>query len=325
MNRRIITYVLLCTSLIVVVVAQISFRRPSMWRWLQPEAAAVATQPAPTNVANHEQPVAASSKPRHAPYPSMKTLEGAADQEPFLAPAADAIPELQASAKAQLDAQARYHLLNLAKDAVPAALEVDGRTDIRYQALLQKTNEYRGEVVRIQGDLISLSEPMEIHGKLPGIEVCYLGLMTDEQPTHQYLVLFTDLPADVPKNQTQWNQLYLRQVQFTGYFYKVAKFTNPRDKKKTWMLPVLVGKSPILPEVVGETTDWFNLVSVFIMMAVPVMLIVLIVPRYFRKSDVEHDSLMRRFKSRREEQVVKALEELPQQDDTDLRSGHDDG
>jgi hypothetical protein len=325
MNRRLITYVLLCTSLIVVVVAQMSFRRPNMWRWLQPEPATVPTQPVSTNLAGNEQPAATDQKPRRAPYPDQKLLNGAVDLEAFLAPAADALPEMQASAKAALDAQARYHLLTLAKDAVVSSLEVDGRTDIRYQALLQKTSEYRGEIVRIQGDLISLSEPMEIHGKLPGMEVCYLGLMTDDQPTHQYLVLFTDLPPGVPKNQTQWSQLYLRQVQFSGYFYKVAKFTNPKDKKKSWMLPVLVGKSPILPEVVGETTDWFNLLSVFVMMAVPVVLIVLIVPRYFRKSDAEHDSLMERFKNRREEQVVKALEELPLPHDTDLRSERNDG
>ncbi|MFT3880182.1 MAG: hypothetical protein QM703_11045 [Gemmatales bacterium] len=47
MNRRVITYVLLCTSLIVIVVAQLSFRRPSMWRWMQAEPAAVATDLSP--------------------------------------------------------------------------------------------------------------------------------------------------------------------------------------------------------------------------------------------------------------------------------------
>ncbi|MFT3880183.1 MAG: hypothetical protein QM703_11050 [Gemmatales bacterium] len=230
---------------------------------------------------------------------------------------------MQASAKAQLDAQARYHLLTLAKDAVPHALESDGRTDIRYSALLQKPHVYRGEVVRIQGDLIWLSEPMEIHGKLPGIEVVYQGLMADDQTGHQFLVLFMDLPPGMPKNQSQWSQLYLRNVLFSGYFYKVVKYTN--SKGKSWMLPVLVGKSPILPDVVGESTDWFNLFTIFLAMAIPVVLIALIVPRYFKKSDAEHDSLMQRFKTRREEQVAKALEELPLRDDPDLRSERDRG
>jgi hypothetical protein len=322
MNRRVITYVLLCTSLIVIVFAQVSFRRPGMWRWMQAEPAAVATDLISTSTA--PTPVI-DPKARSAPFPHLKTLEGAADQERFLIPAADALPEMQASAKAQLDAQARYHLLTLARDAVPNALEADGRTDIRYQALIQKPSEYRGEVVRIQGALISLSEPMEIHGKLPGMEIVYLGLMTDDQPNHQYLVLFTDLPPGIPKSQSQWSQLYLRNVQFSGYFYKVAKFPNPKDKNKSWLLPVLVGKWPVLPEVVGETTDWFNLFTIFLAMAIPVVLIVLIVPRYFRKSDARYESLMQRFKTRRDEQVTKALEELPLQRDPDLRSERDQG
>ncbi|HQR09219.1 MAG TPA: hypothetical protein PLN21_20525 [Gemmatales bacterium] len=320
MNRRVITYVLLCTSLIVIVFAQISFRRPSMWRWMQPEPAAIATDPVSTSTA--QVPVT-DPKTRRAPFPHLKTLEGVADEERFLIPAADALPEMQASAKAQLDAQARYHLLTLAKDAIPHSLESDGRTDIRYQALIQKSGEYRGEVVRIQGDLISLGEPMEVHGKLPGIEIAYLGLMTDDQPNHQYLVLFTDLPPGIPKDQSQWSRLYLRNVQFSGYFYKVTKYTNTIGK--SWMLPVLVGKSPILPVVVGETTDWFNLFTIFLVMAIPVGLIVLIVPRYFRKSDARYDSLMQRFKTRRDEQVTKALEEMPLRDDPDLRLDRDQG
>lgn len=322
MNRRVITYVLLCTSLIVIAFAQVSFRRPSMWRWMQPEPASVGAEPVSTSTAP-EPPLAPKS--RRAPFPHLKTLEGAADQERFLVPAADALPELQASAKAQFDAQARYHLLTLAKDAVSQALESDGRTDIRYQALLQKPNEYRGEIVRIHGDLISLSEPMEIHGKLPGIEIAYLGLMTDDQPHHQYLVLFTDLPTGIPKNQSQWNQLYLRNVQFSGYFYKVAKFTSPKDKNKSWLLPVLVGKSPILPQVMSETTEWFNLFTIFLTMALPVVLIGLIVPRYFRKSDARHESLMQRFTSRRDEQVTKTWEEMPLRHDPGLRFDGDQG
>lgn len=325
MNRRLITYVLLCTSLLVVILAQISFRRPAMWRWLQPapaSSAPVSEQGA--QIADNPRETKPESV-RRAPYAHLKALAGAADREPFLAPSNDALPELQASAKALLDAQARYHLLELAKDAVPAAIESDARTDIRYQALLQKPSEYRGELVRIQGDLISLSDPMELQGKLPGIEVCYVALMTHEQPNHQFLVLFTDLPAELLKQKPQWGQLYLRQVQFSGYFYKVARFVHPRNKDKSWLMPVLVGKSPILPEVIADSNDWLNLAMIFACMALPVILIALFLPRYFKKTDAQHDSLMKRFKARREEQVAQSLEELPRNDDPDLRFRHDVG
>lgn len=307
MNRRAITYLLLCTSLVVLVVAQISFRRPHIWRWAQAEPLSIPVSTEPGEKKEELQP-----KPRRAPYPIMKTLAGAADLEPFLTPNPIAIPEMQLSAKAELDANARYHLLQLAKDATAGALEADARRDFRYRALVQKPGEYRGELVHITGDLISLGEPMELQRKIPGMEVCYLGLMASEQADHQYLVLFTDLPAGLPP-QKEWNQLYLRDVHFAGYYYKVARFTRTEGKVKTWMLPVLVGKTLIVPEKVSDSLDWLNLITIFMVMAAPVILIVLFVPRMFRHVDAEHDNLMERFRQRRERRISESLDNLPDQ------------
>lgn len=311
MNRRLITYLLLCTSLVVLVAAQLSFRKPALWRWAQAEPLAIAVSTESETIRQNE-----PKQARRAPCPDLKMLEGAADQEPFLMPPADALPELQASAKAMHDADARYHLLQLAQDALPAALEADARSDVRYKALVQKPSSYRGELIKIQGDLISLAEPMELKKKVPGLEVCYVGLMTSDQPDHQYLVLFVDLPPGLTKNQKEWGQLYLRQVQFTGYYYKVAKFTRSEGKPKSWMLPVLVGKSLIMPTQVAEPTDWFNLLTIFLIMALPVGLIILLLPRYFRRADTAHELLMEGYRQRREDRVRQALEELPEQENT---------
>lgn len=306
MNRRAITYVLLCTSLVVLVAAQLSFKRPALWRWAQaePKVLPVSTEAVPRKIEEVR-------TTRRAPYPDLKLIADAADLEPFLSPAPDAPPELQGTAKAMLDAEARYHLLQIAKDALPGALEANGQRNYRYQALAQKPGAYRGELVTIQGDLISLAEPMELQKKVPGMEVCYVGLMTNEQADHQYLILFVDLPPSLTSNQKEWKQLYLRNVQFTGYFYKVAKFTRSEGKVRSWMLPVLVGKSLLLPELVAEPADWFNLITIFLFMAVPVVLIVLLLPRYFRKTDTAHESLMQGYRQRREERVKQMLDELP--------------
>lgn len=307
MSRRAITYLLLCTSLVVLVFAQVSFRRPQVWRWAQAEPLALPVSTEPSS--KKEEPV---TKSRRAPYPIQSTLAGAADLEPFLTPNPIALPEMQLSAKAELDANARYHLLQLAKDANPGALEADARRDVRYRALVQKPNDYRGELVQITGDLISLGEPMELQRKIPGMEVAYLGLMACDQADYQYLVLFSDLPAGLPP-QKDWNQLYLRNVQFTGYSYKVAKFTRSEGKVKSWMLPVLVGKTLILPEKPTESLDWLNLITIFLAMAAPVILIVLLVPRFFRKADKEHESLMQSFRQRRENRIRDSLDHLPEQ------------
>lgn len=315
MSRRLITYVLLCTSLLIVVLAQASFRRPRVWQWLQAE-------PERKNEVVSEtipQVETRQAGQRRAPYPHLATIQSAVDSEGFLTPAPDALPEMQASARASRDADARYHLLQLARDAVPGALENDAITGTRYQALLQKPEYFRGEIIRIEGDLISLGEPMELHRKVPGMEVCYLGLMTNAKPEHQYLILFVDLPEKLKTLQKDWKQLYLRDVQFSGYFYKVARFQQDAGKKKTWMLPVLVGKSPLIPQTPDQASHWHNLVAVFLVMAIPVLCIVCLLPRYFRKDEQTHEQLMQQFRTRHDQRIHDSLDELNTQQDRGLR------
>lgn len=315
MSRRLITYVLLCTSLLIVVLAQASFSRPSVWRWLQAEPESRSE----TALDPHPPVRTQTTGPRRAPYPLPATIKGAADGEGFLAPAADALPELQASARASLDADARYHLLQLAKDSLPGALEHDAVAGTRYQALLQKPESYRGEIIRIEGDLISLGEPMELHRKVPGMEVCYLGLMTNVKPEHQYLILFVDLPEKLKTLHKDWKQLYLRDVRFSGYFYKVARFQQDAGRKKTWMLPVLVGKAPYIPQTHEQTSHWSDLVTVFVFMAIPVLLITFLLPRLFRKDEQSHEQLMQLFRTRRDQKIHESLEELRDEQNRDLR------
>ncbi|HMP16252.1 MAG TPA: hypothetical protein PKD72_04455 [Gemmatales bacterium] len=239
----------------------------------------------------------------------MKVLDGAQDMEPFLSPNPVAIPEMQLSAKAEKDAEARYHLLQLSRDANPGALEADARTDFRYRALAQKPHEYRGELIKIRGDLISLGEPMELQRKVPGMDICYVGLIASEQADHQYLILFTDLPEGLPPMK-EWSKLYIRNIEFSGYYYKVAKFTRAEGKIRTWMLPVLVGKTVQLPAQTNEGMEWFNLITVYLAMAIPVIFTALILPRYFRSSDKAHECLMQEYRQRRERRIQESLDEF---------------
>jgi hypothetical protein len=340
--RRLITFVLLITSVVVILVAQTSFKRPSLWRWtldggdgqkaetpLQSEVPSNAPSQAllsdilrgASYLSDTGQPATSPGSlwgaclgresaefvplpettvagvPRHAPYPQRRLLSGAADDEPFLVPADDAPPELQASAKALGDAQARYHLLQLAYEAPAGSLEADGKA-VRYQALKQRPEEFRGELVSVSGTLISVGEPFELRRKVPGLDFCYLGVLSGTIPGQSYLLFFTELPEGLPPNQSDWQQLYLHDVNFTGYFYKVAKFQE-KGKKEPWTLPVLVGKSLQLPSRSAASDGWFNIISIFVMMALPVVLIALFLPRFFRHRDARHRQLMERFGSQR--------------------------
>jgi hypothetical protein len=351
-TRRLVTVALLCTSLVIVVVAQRSFSRPAAWRWVtgQGEAPPVvpisehnelpqqhrnmalvaaatraglavgqASYPFPSpGEATGGQWVSAACEyvplapiqpvtNRRAPYPDSKLLAGAADGDRFLAPPDDALPELRASAKATGDARARYHLFQLAQDATPGSLEADSRRDVRYEALRQKPESYRGELITIQGDLVSLGEPMELKGKLPGLDVCYLGLLVGAKPEYRYLILFTDLPPALNENRKEWGQLYIPNVQFSGYFYKVAKFLQSTGQRREWSLPVLVGKAPLLPSRV-EDNNWSHILLVFAAMAAPVVLIAAFLPKLFRRDEARHSRLMEKIRARHDERVHQDLD-----------------
>ncbi len=355
--RRMVTFALLLTSLLIVFVAQKSFSRPGMWRWAmgptptesgpipqkEPGQANINTRPSlstmtdlyrleslfagynpawPTPgavagpffalIAQDYLPlpdVTPVQKPRRAPDPDQKLLTGAADREPFLTEPSDAIPELQASARAAQDASARYHLLQLARESQPGSLQADARSNVRFEALRQKPEAHRGELITIAGDLVSIGEPIELHRKVPGLEFCYLGVLVGERPEHQYLLLFTDLPAGLPTNRAEWNQLYLHQVKFTGYFYKVAKFVQVKGKQQIWHLPVLVGKSPQLPVLVEAHSNWVNLLFVFGAMAIPVVLIALLLPKYFRHREARHQRLMDSLRARQSAREISMIEQ----------------
>jgi hypothetical protein len=182
---------------------------------------------------------------RSAPRPDRQWLDGAIDREVFL----DEDEFSPATDPKRRDADARYHLLSLAKEATLAQLAADAKSNIRFTALLDKPREYRGEVVHVKGDLMWV-QTFELQRPTPGMEHVYQGLIVVPGTGQSYGILFTDLPQHLPPERL-WKRLYLRDATFDGYFLKVLKVALPADKNnpaRTGIVPVLVGKSPVLPE-----------------------------------------------------------------------------
>lgn len=184
-------------------------------------------------------------KNRSAPTPERHWVTGAIDHEVFL----DEDETSQALDPKRRDADARYHLLALAKEATLQQLAADARSDIRYSALVSKPRDYRGAIVRVKGDLMWV-QTFELQRPTPGMEFVYQGLMVVPSTGQSYGILFTDLPEHMPPERL-WARLYLRNVTFDGYFLKVLKVQLPADRNnpaRIGYIPVLVGKSPIIPE-----------------------------------------------------------------------------
>jgi len=201
-----------------------------------------------------------SDRPARKSLPAeAATVQGAAQRERFL----EAPPEERYNPLFQFerrDEDARRHLIGLAKAQTDAQIAADGRTNFRYSALVQRPEEYVGEVLTIEGDLL-WAVVFEVKNPGPHLpDFVYLGHIQAGSRDRNYWVFFLDLPPGMPPEK-EWPHLYLRGVKFSGYFHKIVKVEPaPQEKDPTVRyLPVLIGKSITLPPP-EATTDWKSIV-----------------------------------------------------------------
>lgn len=198
-----------------------------------------------------ERPAAVVKTPAGAPralVPSQEILRGAIDRKGFLTDDPDEADFNNARRKG--DADARYHLLDLATTVSPQDIAKNARTDVRYSALLQKPPDYRGQVIRIQGQLRWLKTFELSRDTIPGVKFVYEGLIT--VGSDAYWVMFPELPPGLPPS-SEWNNLYVHDVTFNGYFLKVLLAENAKGK---FPFPVLIGRTlELAPALAGTSFE----------------------------------------------------------------------
>jgi hypothetical protein len=140
-----------------------------------------------------------------------------------------------------------------------------------------------------------------------GLDFCYLAVLAGDSPKQSYLLFFTDYPPGFPQPPGRAENLFLPGVRFTGYFYKVAKFQD-KGKREPWLLPTLVGKTLQVPMQEKVTESWLNLLMVFLIMALPVVLIALLLPRFFRHRETRQQLVLESFRDRRSQREADALD-----------------
>lgn len=244
---------------------------------------------------------------RTAPTPEWRWVSGAIDHEVFLEED-ETSQELDPKRR---DADARYHLLALAKEATVEQLAADALRDVRFSALMSKPREYRGKIVHVRGDLMWI-QTFELLRPTPGMEFVYQGLIVDPRTGHSYGILFTDLPQHLPPERL-WGRLYLRDVTFDGYFLKVLKVQLPPDKKnpaRTGYIPVLVGKSPIIPEP-PPRFDLLGTLRTIGLTAVILFLVAATALYLYRRSERRYQAKMAEIRSRRQAAMEASTRDLP--------------
>jgi hypothetical protein len=299
--RLVLRLVILLATLGLILLLAARTKQPHVWAWVGAGAA-----PTPA----HESQAPKADGPRRAPFPEEDILAGAADGEPFLVENPDLILETEKQQRARRDADARYHLLLLAKSAAPGSLQANARFDLRYSQLKHKPRSCRGEIVGIRGTVVSIT-PMELQRELPDVPVCYQAQVTVDVPDQRYWVIFTDLPPGLPP-ENQWRGLYLHQVFIAGYFLKVLRMENPREPKQPLLLPVLVAKTLDLPPATADTA-WNEVAIIFGLAAIPVLVVGLFAWWYYAHTEAALRDRINQTKRRRTERDRAAVLDLEAQ------------
>lgn len=291
--------IVLLVMVVLIIFLSIRLRDPRGWAWL-----AASRQPA------EEQVTPAGPKPpqeRLSIDPDRDLLKGAADRQPFLV---DNPHSLLPHDLERRDKDARYALLRNAEMSLEGSLFTDARHDVRYSDLLTRPNDYRGEVIYLRGDLLWI-KPMELKHPEMGLKSCYQGLITAGHPDRAYWLLFTKLPPGMP-DAKDWGTLYLPNVEFAGYFYKILSVEPAKGETEPRYLPVLVGQTLRVPVPKPPTDDLAYVLGVFLAAAVPVVLIGLFAWWWYRRSDRQLLEKMAQVRQRVASRDEAAVEQLGQ-------------
>jgi hypothetical protein len=225
---------------------------------------------------------------RRAPIPDPTILAGAYDRQRFLLDdplRSEEAPENILNEQRRRDADARYHLLQLAHFTAAENLAADARSDVRHTALIEKPADFRGEVIHVEGELVWVQH-FELKRPIAGLEHAYSGALLTRNANERYFLLFTELPPNFPP-QKDWPRLYRSGVRFNGYFLKVLLDDHPREKGKFVLHPVLVGKTIDWPSS-AEESGWSFPIGPTLGVIGAVIVLVLVVGYFYRKSDQSH-------------------------------------
>lgn len=113
------------------------------------------------------------------------------------------------------EADAYYRLLDHARRVPAEELDEAGLTDVQYINLMDQPNRFRGEPIRIHGDLFRLRSFTASENQ-QHISTVYEGwVFTADSSNHPYRILCTSIPRDFEMGED-----IRKPVQVTGYFFK---------------------------------------------------------------------------------------------------------
>jgi hypothetical protein len=176
----------------------------------------------------------------------------------------------------------------------PRAFSTAVRKDLTYTHLMEDPERYRGEVVRVEGQLrrVNRHAPTWKADNEGGVRDLYEAWIFPESlGANPYCVLFVEWPAGLPRDVLGKEKInHPVTVFLDGYFFKRYRYDAARNGG-TRDVPLVIGHSLVVvdkPDVLAETKTHFrSLVYVFLILIAAVLFGVLGMTYWYRRSDNE--------------------------------------
>ncbi|MBX3438972.1 MAG: hypothetical protein KF861_15885, partial [Planctomycetaceae bacterium] len=193
---------------------------------------------------------------------------------------------------------AAYHEMLSRIDRLPEAAAANrARSDVAFTVLMQAPQEYRGELLSVEGDLRRLT-PLAANDE-SGFDTLYEGwLFTRDSGTNPYRIVLTQVPDGVPIGETIDPPTPVRVV---GYFFKRYGYASQGGQH---VAPLLLAKTlHPLPRPVTLPTDGDSLKTAMGAFVAVVIAGIVALGAWFFLSD-------RRFRSSRLQRLAAARSEV---------------
>ncbi|MEZ6145021.1 MAG: hypothetical protein R3B91_06230 [Planctomycetaceae bacterium] len=151
--------------------------------------------------------------------------------------------------------------------------------DVAFTVLMLQSENYRGKLITVRGDLRRLTEfPAP---KDSGFDILYEGwLFTRDSGTNPYRIVFTQRPVDVPLSESINPPV---QVAVTGYFFKRYGYASQGGQH---VAPLLIAKNPrIIPTVSPVPGDGSELQRIMLTAIGVIVFAVMCLGIWFYQSD----------------------------------------
>ncbi|GIW79117.1 MAG: hypothetical protein KatS3mg105_0924 [Gemmatales bacterium] len=180
------------------------------------------------------------------------------------------------------------YVLNLASRASVPSFKAHADTTITYGHMYRFPAEYRGKIVRLHGALVRLRKWDKLPDalvKLAGVKELYEGWTFDPRAygVNPTWIVFTELPEGLEPSEKMY-----QQIVFYGYFFKLARYKSAevRNGKPVYhVVPLLVGRSPILIKQSGTASTGIEMMTLFLGLLAGTFLFALIIWLWYRRDD----------------------------------------